>query len=71
MAQENGQETDCVTAYIWNATLKVAVFLCDLFAFFLLDQDAPGSGVWSVSPLYWAGLSSTAVLGKIQDSIYN
>lgn len=71
MAQQNCQETDYATEYIRNVTLKVTVFLGDLFALFFLSQKPSAWGIWSVFQWYWLGLWSTSMLGKIHDGIYS
>lgn len=64
-------EIDYVTKCIWNITLEITVFLCDLFALFLPNQQPSACGVRSVFLGHWLGLRSTSLLGKSHDSIYN
>lgn len=64
-------EIDYVTKCIWNITLEITVFLCDLFALFLPNQQPSACRVQSVFLGHWLGLRSTSLLDKSHDSIYN
>lgn len=71
MAQQNCARNRLYHQIIWNVTLKITVFLCELFALFLPNQQPSAWGARSVFLGHWLGLRSTSLLGKSHDSIYN